>query len=478
MDLLSKWTRPLAFLGRNPVSLTGVTITTASGVTLVFFLIQSLFGGGHHNPYEGIFLFLVLPAFFVLGLLLMPIGVILRRRALRARGELPSEYPKLDLSQPLLRNAVLIVGVATFVNVCILGTAGYQGVEHMESVEFCGTTCHTVMQPEYTAYLGSPHSRVTCTQCHIGPGASWFVKSKLDGTRQVLATALDTYSRPIPSPVHTLRPARETCEQCHWPRKFHGDKLVVKTKYSEDEANTRLVTVLMMRIGGHEGQSVSGIHGRHLADGERIRYVASDERRQHIERVTWIDDAGRPNAFLSEAAQKDPRLGQGEERRMDCVDCHNRPTHAFDLPERAIDRALEEGRIARDLPWVKKAAVAIMKADYASREAAGQAIPQALADYYRKELPQVFAARQADVAAAGAATRDAWLRNVFPAMKVTWGTHPNNIGHEDFPGCFRCHDDGHKDREGKAISQDCEACHAILAMEEADPKILADLGMK
>jgi hypothetical protein len=475
---LAAWLRPVGHLGRNPLTLLGAALTTSAGITLVGFWAFEILRGRPTHPYAGIFLFLVLPAVFVAGLVLMPLGALWRRRTLRRRGELPASYPRLDFGQPFWRDAALLVLGATVLNVAILGTATYKGVEHMDSVQFCGLTCHQVMAPEYTAFADSPHSRVGCVQCHIGPGADWFVRSKLSGARQVLAVALETYSRPIPSPVHELRPARETCEQCHWPQKFHGDKLVVRTRFSDDEANTRLTTVLMLRIGGRSGTSAAGIHGRHLDDGERIRYV-STKGRQVISRVSYVDDAGRTVEYVSGDPAAAAAPGEPvEQRAMDCMDCHNRPSHAFQLPQRAVDRALAEGRISAELPFVRKKSVEILRADYPDRETAARRIPEALAGFYASAHPAVYAARRALVDTAGAQLKDIYLRNVFPEMKVAWGTYPDNIGHEDFPGCFRCHDDEHKSADGKVISQDCAACHAVLAMEEQNPKVLAELNLK
>jgi hypothetical protein len=336
------------------------------------------------------------------------------------------------------------------------------------------------MAPEYTAYVDSPHSRVGCVQCHIGPGASWFVKSKLSGARQLVAVALETYSRPIPSPVHELRPARDTCEQCHWPSKFHGDKLVVKEKYADDEPNTRSVSVLMLRIGGTSHGGRQGIHGLHLDDNERIRYTSTN-RRQTISEVSYVGDDGKTVKYVSEEAA--PAAGPGpaeapEQRSMDCIDCHNRPTHSFPLPERAVDEALAQGRISAQLPFVKKKAVELLRAEYPDRDSAARAIEAGLPAFYRAQYPQVLEKQAPLVEAAARQVRDIYLRNVFPAMKLTWGSHPDNIGHEDFPGCFRCHDDKHTSAEGKVITQDCTACHAILAMDESDPKVLTDLGLK
>jgi hypothetical protein len=468
--------RPLFFLGHNPLTLIGAVLTTSSALVMIGFWALEVLGGAATHPYIGIVLFLVLPGVFVLGLMLMPAGVLLRRRKLARAGQLPSVYPQVDFGSPFVRNAFTLIVVATILNAAILGTASYRSVEYMDSPTFCGMTCHTVMAPEFTAYSDSPHSRVACVQCHIGPGAPWFVRSKLSGTRQLFAVALKTYSRPIPSPVHQLRPARETCEQCHWPQKFHGDKLVVRTKYQDDEANTKTVSVLMLRIGGVGPNGSVGIHGRHLDTTERVRYVSTDGRRQVIPRVSYRDDAGRAVEYLSDEAPPSPApAGVPEHRAMDCIDCHNRPTHEFRLPERSVDRALDEGRISASLPFVKKKAVELLRAEYRDRETAAQRIPAALAEYYRTSYPPVYRDRRAEIDTAADAVRAIYLRNVFPSMRLGWGYHPNNIGHEDFPGCFRCHDDKHKSTDGRVITQDCNACHAVLAMDETEPKILKDL---
>jgi hypothetical protein len=371
------------------------------------------------------------------------------------------------------------VGAATLLNVAILGTSTYKGVEYMDSAQFCGLTCHKVMAPEYAAYLDSPHSRIGCVQCHIGPGAPWFVKSKLSGTRQVFAVAFNTYSRPIPSPVENLRPARETCEQCHWPQKFQGDKFVVHTKYADDEASTPSTTVLVLKVGGRTSRGSSGIHGRHLNTTERIAYVALDRQRQVIPRVTHVADDGTTEEYVSKDVKTTAdQLAKGEHRRMDCMDCHNRPSHTFELPERAVDRAISEGRISRELPFIKKKAVEVLRAPYPDQAAASVGIAATLRDYYRTTHAESYRQHRALVETAVAELQGIYLRNVFPEMKVAWGTYSNNIGHEDFLGCFRCHDESHTTAGGKAITQDCNACHTLLAQDESNPKVLSELGLQ
>ncbi len=471
--------RLAVFLGQNAISLTGAILTTSAAITLLTFWAYLIVQARPIHPYTGIVFFLILPVVFGLGLVLMPLGAFLRRRKLRALGELPREYPKVDLHSPLLRRAALLVGSLTLANFAIMGAASYKGVEYMDSAQFCGQTCHTVMTPEYTAYTNSPHSRIGCVECHIGPGAPWFVKAKIDGVRQVVAVVLKNYSRPIPSPVRDLRPARDTCEHCHWPQKFTGDKFLVRTKYADDEKNTPATTVLLLKIGGRTAQGLVGIHGRHLDTVERIEYVTTDGRRQVIPLVEYIDDAGKKVEFVSaDSGVTTGQLAAGKRRKMDCMDCHNRPTHAFQMPERAVDEAITSGRISKSLPYVKREAVAALRAAYPDRATASERIPAALGEFYRTKYPAVYQSDRAGVETAAEQVKAIYLRNIFPEMKVTWGTHPNNIGHEDFLGCFRCHDGKHKSSDGRVIRDDCDTCHQILAMEEEEPKILADLGLK
>lgn len=472
------WLQPLFFLGTNAITLVGAVLTTSSALTMLgAWMLEALRDRPFH-PYAGIILFLVLPGVFVVGLALIPAGALWRRRRLKARGELPAEYPPLDLRHATLRRGAALVLSATFLNVAILSAATYQGVEYMDSNQFCGVTCHKVMAPEYAAFKDSSHSRVGCVECHIGPGAPWFVRSKLSGTRQLFAVAFETYSRPIPSPVKHLRPARETCEHCHWPQKFHGDKFVVRTKYSSDEANTPLTTVLVLKIGGRGGSEGVGIHGRHLDETRPISYVATDDRRQVIPRVTQAG-AGGPVEYVSSEIQATPEeVARGEHRTMDCMDCHNRPSHTFELPERALDEAMAAGRISSALPFVKKKSVELLRAEYADQEMALRRINEGLAEFYRSSYPDLYRRDRSRVEAAAQQVGAIYARNVFPSMKVGWGTYPNNIGHEDFVGCFRCHDETHQASDGRTITQGCDACHTILAQDEKDPKVLSDLGLK
>jgi nitrate/TMAO reductase-like tetraheme cytochrome c subunit len=478
-NTVRNWARLLYFLSQNVISLIGVVLTTSTAITMIAFWIYDFMLQGPPHPYVGILIFLILPGLFVLGLLLIPLGILLRRKKLRGAGELPIAYPEIDLRVPMVRSGLLFIGIATVLNILIFTFASYQGVAYMDTTTFCGQTCHTVMQPEFTAYQNSPHARVSCVECHIGPGAGWFVKSKLSGVRQVFAVTFKTYSRPIPSPVKYLRPARETCEQCHWPQRFSGDKFIVKTNYKDDEKNTPETTALVLKIGGRTWQGAVGIHGRHLDAGSRIRYISTDEQRQVIPVVYYTDDKGKTVEYVStDIKVSKEELAKSEKRVMDCIDCHNRPTHAFELPESAVDLRISRGLISADLPYIKKKAVELLKADYPDRETAQKKIVEGVTSYYRGTYPDIYNTKRALVEQSAENVASIYMQNIFPDMKVTWGVHPNNLGHNDFPGCFRCHDGSHTSADGQTISNDCSACHNLLAVQEENPKVLTDLGMK
>jgi hypothetical protein len=478
-ERLPSWTQPIYFLGQNPTTLTGAVITTSTALTTIAFWFYDIFLPGPPHPYIGLLVFLILPGVFVLGLLLIPTGIWFRRRSLRLSGQLPAIFPAVDLHFPVVRRTLEWVAFATIVNLLIIGTASYRGVEYMDSTRFCGATCHTVMAPEYTAYQNSPHSHVACVECHIGPGASWFVRAKVTGLRQVFMVTFHDYPRPIPSPVANLRPARETCEQCHWPQRFTGDKFLVNTSYKDDEKNTPQTDVLLLKVGGRTWQGSVGIHGHHLADNARIRYISTDFERQTIPVVDYTDDQGKTTEFIStDAKPTQQQLDKGERRTMDCVDCHNRPTHAFDLPENAVDKQMSLGHISPALPYIKKKAVEVLKVNYITRDVAGQSITGEINKFYETNYPQIYQAQRTAVEQSGQEIANIYLRNIFPDMRVTWGVHPNNLGHNDSPGCFRCHDGSHISADGQTITNDCNACHQVIAAGEENPKILTDLGMK
>jgi hypothetical protein len=329
------------------------------------------------------------------------------------------------------------------------------------------------MKPELTAYSYSPHAHVGCVGCHIGSGASWFVKSKLSGTRQLFAVAFNTYSRPIPTPVHDLRPARETCENCHWPARFTGDRLKILTSYTDDEKTEARKTVLLMNIGGTKAGKPVGVHW-HVAPENRVRYFA-DPNRQTIAEVELDDPAGNMKKhwkLTPEAAAKIQTAGYGW-REMDCVDCHNRPTHRYGEPKVEVDAALLAGRIDADLPYVRREAVRIVQGQYTSDEDARRQIPVQLAAFYAQNYPEVAKTKGETIQKSGQAIADIFAANVFPEMKIAWGTYPSFANHHGDSGCFRCHSDTLVDDKGKKIAKSCDGmCHTPLEVEAKNPEIL------
>lgn len=429
---------------------------------------------GHtNNPYIGIVVFIVIPVIFIFGLVLIAFGVFLARRriALVEKGLLE----RVD-RKTCIRKLAIFFAVTTAANIVIGTQSTYRAVEHMETPQFCGQSCH-VMKPEFTAHENSPHARVPCVGCHVSPGATGWAESKKAGTRQLLDVVFHRVRYPIESAMGSNRlvPSRGTCEECHWPDKFDSVKLRVIFHFQDDAANTQTQTVLMMLTGGAD---FGGIHGKHSGPGVAIRYAAADAKRQTIPWVEYKNEStGELSTFLADGstAASVVKLPHFE---MQCVDCHNRPTHAFELPDRAVDRTMGMGRISPTLPFIKKKAIELLKANYVSNDEAARKIPADLALFYQQSDPAVSSQRSKEIAGAGQEIATIYSRNVFPDLKVTWGTYPNNLGHMDFPGCFRCHDGSHSTFDQKlTITQDCNTCHEPLAIDEASPGVLKTLGL-
>lgn len=451
-------------LFRNTISLIGAALAAISLANIIFLFLIDL-TSGRPSPYIGIFAYMIMPAFLVLGLLLIPVGMLVergRRRKL-APDEVPA-FPRFDLNNPAQRRslAFFISFVVVFVMLTAIGS--YRAYEFTDSVQFCGQLCHKVMNPEYTAYSLSPHARVACVDCHVGAGAGWYVKSKLSGSYQVYAAIFNKYPRPIPTPVENLRPAQGTCEQCHWPRKFHGDQFKVITHFAADEKNTPRQVRLLIKTGGGDPSTgvATGIHW-HMNIGHEITYAVTDPKRQNIQ---WIQDKDLATGKMTVYQAKDMTVTQADvqkapKRVMDCIDCHNRPTHIYVPPDRSVDQSLIAKRLDPNMPFMKQQAVAALTAEYKTDQEAAQGIAKSLTDFYSSKgiSPAALDSTIKEV-------QRIYSNTIFPYMRVDWRTHPDNIGHFYYPGCFRCHDGNHVNSEGKAISKDCTICHTILGQEE------------
>jgi len=449
-----RWPVGLPAAVRNPVSLLGVAGATATAVTFLGLLLLELLGY-LTNPYAGLLVFVTVPLLFILALLLIPAGAWWASKRRRQRPD-AAEWPVIDLGVPRQRTIAAAVVALTLVNIVIVSLAAYGSVHYMESSAFCGTVCHTTMEPQFVAAQVWPHAKVACAQCHIGPGAGAAVEAKLAGTRQLYHVLTGQVPRPVPSPQRLISSSRDTCEGCHWPAQVHGDRLKIIREYANDEGSSESVTTLTLHVGGASPRlgTGTGIHW-HMNPDNRIEYVAIGANDSTIPYVRLTDRRGQVREYLAEGTTIEQVAG-APRRRMECTDCHSRPAHTFFFtPGRAIDTAIAEGRLPRDLPFARREAVAAVSATYSSRAAALEGIERALVDFYRPR-----AADPQHVSRMVAGARDVWQRNVFPAMNVTWGTYPNDLGHVDAPGCFRCHDDTHKTRDGTVIRQDCSLCHA------------------
>ena len=454
---------PATSLWENWVTATGAAVAV---LALLFFVISQIVGvlSPAGNPYRGIWEFMVIPAFLIAGLIMIPAGWVWergRRRRLYPDVHEWQRFPRLDLNNPAQRRMLQIFGIGTLIVIPLIGVSTYEGYHYTDSTQFCGQVCHQVMQPEFTAYSNSPHARVTCAACHIGPGASWFVKSKISGVRQVFAVMFNTYSRPIPTPIENLRPARETCEQCHWPAKFFGSQLRTRYHYSPDESNTRQEISILVKTGGGDSSNgpASGIHW-HMALSNRIEYVAADRVRQVIPWVRATDlSTGRVAVYRSDGKSSDAPPPEGEMRVVDCVDCHNRPTHIYQSPDRAVNVSLETGRIDRTLPFVKKIAVEALVAPYGTATEADAKIADSIRGFYDKSHSELARSRKSGIDQAIQEVQAIYRRNFFPEMKASWRAYPDNIGHMIFTGCFRCHDEAHVNEQKVPLTKNCDTCH-------------------
>src|SRR5271157_1643390 len=454
---------------RNPISLIGLALAAVAFVNIVLLVLIDVLAS-HPSPYIGILAYMVAPAIMVFGLILVPIGMVVeRRRRLRHVGA-PFHFAKFDLNNPAQRSTFAFVLSFIVIFSLISAVGSYKAYEFTDSVDFCGQLCHTVMHPEFTAYQASPHARVACVDCHVGSGASWYVKSKLSGMRQVYYTAIGTYPRPIPTPVHNLRPAQDTCEQCHWPKKFWGAQLKTFTHFGSDEQNTPRVIRMLIKTGGGDanlGQSGEGIHS-HMNINAKVTYFASDEQRQVIPWVRMEDKKGNVTDYLAkDSGLTQAQIDKADKRRMDCIDCHNRPSHIYVPPDLSVDRAIVERSIDATLPFIKQQGVAVLTADYKTSDEAQKAIATKITKFYQDKYQQIASAKADSIKGAVVELQRIYSTTFFPTMKVNWKTHPNNIGHMYYQGCFRCHDDNHVSKEGKVISKDCNSCHTVIEQQES-----------
>ncbi len=463
----------LAFLrgvSANITSRIGVILTTSSVV--VFILFEIIWWMGIlTNAYIGLVTYVALPSAFLLGLALIPMGWW---RYSKIKGKkfsdlFSAQFSDEDFKARVEGSRVLrIVTILTLANVIFLGVLSTQTVHFMDSSRFCGTACHAVMSPEWTTYQVSPHAHVKCVECHVGEGTRALINSKLNGAWQMISASFNLYEQPIPTPVHNLRPARETCEHCHWPDKFHGNRIVTHEKFEQNELNTRLYTTLMLKIGTGADGKASGSHW-HVGEDNEVRYSSVDDQRKEIIWVEVLQENGNYKRYNNSRMRDSNVSGSEHVRVLDCVDCHNRATHIYEDPERALDDRLEHGLISASLPFIKQKGLGALLGSYPDKESGLKSIDLSLRNYYLTNYPDISNRNTQSIDQAISTIQEIYSRNIHPEMNITWNSYPSQLGHRGDQGCFRCHNSYMVDDDGKSISMDCTLCHSILAVDSQEP---------
>ncbi|MBK7175198.1 MAG: NapC/NirT family cytochrome c [Bacteroidales bacterium] len=449
----------------NWISLTGFVLVANSLILILVLFLFSLFTA-QSNAYLGLYIYIILPVFLVIGLLMIPIGILIRVRK-KKRGEVTdSAWPVIDLNQRKQRGTIIKISLITMLFLVVSAMGSYRAYQYSESVEFCGKLCHQVMEPEFVTYQHSAHARVTCVECHVGEGADWYVKSKLSGLYQVYSVLFKKYPTPIETPLHSLRPARETCERCHWPEKFYSRKLRSQRSYIADDTNTEWNVSLLMKIGPeYSPMGLSeGIHW-HINKDFKIEYVSNTRDRESIPWVKLTNlKTGEVKVFMDEENPLDKKaLDTLETRSMDCMDCHNRPSHLYKSAPDYIDNALISGLIPKDIYFIKMAAMEALKLEYENKDTALMTINETVLNFYKDEHPEVLSKDEKRIRQAIVAMQGQYQLNAFPHMKANSNKYLNHIGHLESDGCFRCHSDRHKTAKGETISRNCDLCHTIIA---------------
>ncbi|MBI1761896.1 MAG: NapC/NirT family cytochrome c [Acidobacteria bacterium] len=465
-------------LFRNYLSWAGAALAIFSLGCISFLVLNDLWSK-RPNPYIGIFAYVVFPVFMLFGLALIPLGMLLERRRRRSLATITIlRYPRLDFNNARHRRIFGFFLGLSFILIPLSAVGSYQAFEVTESVGFCGQTCHTVMNPEFTAFQTSPHARVACVECHVGPGAPSYFKQKFAGVRRAYAALSNTYHRPIPSPLGQLRPASETCGDCHWSEKFFGSQLKTFTHYGDDEKNTPRQINMLIKVGGGSPTTgiTAGIHW-HMNIGNELTYAATDDKQQEIAYVRLKDMNGQVTEYYPKGSTLTPaQLTALPKRRMDCMDCHNRSAHTFNPPDRAVSDSMLAGKLDVSLPFLKQQVVEALVKPYATESEASQQIEATLSAYYRDKYPELFAQKQNAIKASIAEAQQIYRTNFFPQMKANWQSYPENIGHYYSAGCFRCHGGQFESRTGQVIRKDCSICHTVISQEEGKAQVMGGNG--
>lgn len=467
--MLKRYLHFIKGISNNLWSKLGIILVTFSFVFSIIFELARLVGI-ITSSFVGLVTYLLFPTLFIVGLILIPIGwLTLKKQTGKTYKKLLKQvFDDADLSPTIIGSKLFrFVGIFSIISIVFLIGISSRMLSFMDSAKFCGTACHSVMTPEWATYQQSPHSRVACVQCHVGEGTGALIDSKLNGMWQMVSVTFDLLERPIPTPVHQLRPVRETCEKCHWPEKFYGSHLITVAHYDLDEANTPNYSTLNLKIDAARGTERSGIHW-HIAAENEVRYVSVDDKRKEIIWAEVIQPDGSYDRYINQIltgitnSPPDPRA-------MDCVDCHNRATHIYDNPENAIDKKIYDGLINASLPFIKREALKAISSGYPDKSSGLEGINNHISGFYQRQYPEFARSKSLIIDSAITALQEIYSRNIHPEMNITWGTYASHIGHTGTTGCFRCHNSNMVNKEGNTISSDCALCHSILSDKQKTP---------
>jgi len=466
---------PLSFY--NPITAFG-SIVIVLNIFLIIFLLLFDFLSGSPKAYIGIITFIVLPFFLFCGIGIALIGIWREHSRIKTGKSRERVFPVIDLNDSKYRSAFFLFAVGMIVLIIFSAFGTFKAYEFTDSDQFCGEICHEVMSPEYTSYQYYPHARVACVDCHIGSGTKWYVKAKVSGIYQIYSVLFNKYPKPIPTPVHNLRPAQGTCEQCHWPKHFYNESEITNTYFLSDKKNTKWNLTLLMKIGGGNEETgvTTGIHW-HMNLSTKVTYIMADSSRQEIPWIKTEHADGTVSIYkTTDYPVTDVMIKNGIRRRMDCIDCHNRPSHIYHPPSSSVDREMAIDKIDRKLPFIKSLAVKVLDTPYSTKQIGLDSIKIAVNNFYEMNYPDITSLMKDEIRKSINGIQTIYKKNYFPSMNVSWKKFPNNIGHLYSKGCFRCHDGKHQTDDGKVLSRDCNTCHTILAQELKKGELRISLG--
>ena len=461
----------------NPITFFGAGLAGLSFGLIIFLTILE-FLSPETKPYMGIITFIILPVFLLIGIFLLVFGMLRERRRLEMGVMRRKRFMIIDLNDQKQRRIITLFSTGAVLLLFFSAFGSYKAYEFSDSDEFCGEMCHEVMAPEYTAYLSSPHSRVGCVTCHIGSGAAWFVRAKISGAYQVYSVLFKKYSKPIPTPVKDLRPATGTCEQCHSPEHFFSEIRREFNYYLYDEKNTKSSLSMLLKIGGGniELGKVEGIHW-HMNIANKIEYIHTDELRNEIPWVRQTSADGTQKVYKNRSYKGDISIVHEENlRTMDCIDCHNRPSHIYHPADKSVNLSMFLGRIDESLPFIKNIAVNALEESYSTKENGLDSISYSIRDFYNDNYSSIAEEKKENISNAISEIQKIYDRNYFPSMRVSWREFPNHISHLYDSGCFRCHDGEHFTDDGEMIRRDCNLCHTIISQTTSKGETLVSMS--